>query len=175
MKLTIHTQNDREPLGDLYGIFFEDINYAADGGLYAELVQNRAFEYSSLDNAQFRPLYAWEKLEKGGKMDWMIEKEHPVSPENPHYLVLNVTQEGDCVGVRNTGYNQGICVEAGKRYRFSCYVRNAGSTIRDLSAALTDAQGNVLCSQMLGITMSENWIRYETALEPKQEEHCGRL
>jgi alpha-N-arabinofuranosidase len=44
---------------DLFGLFFEDINYAADGGLYAELIQNRSFEYSPTDNRQWHPLSFW--------------------------------------------------------------------------------------------------------------------
>ena len=44
---------------NLFGIFFEDINYAADGGLYAELIQNRSFEYSASDRHDWHPLTAW--------------------------------------------------------------------------------------------------------------------
>ena len=43
----------------MYGVFFEDINRAADGGLYAELVQNRSFEYSTADNGSYTPLTSW--------------------------------------------------------------------------------------------------------------------
>lgn len=43
----------------MYGVFFEDINRAADGGLYAELVQNRSFEYSTADNSSYTPLTSW--------------------------------------------------------------------------------------------------------------------
>jgi hypothetical protein len=54
----------------LYGLFFEDINYAADGGLYAELVRNRSFEYHSLEKTHrgtgYHPLYAWDKVERNG-------------------------------------------------------------------------------------------------------------
>ena len=57
---------------DLYGIFYEDINYAADGGLYAELVRNRSFEFNTADNAGFNGLTAWEKVERGatGSIAW---------------------------------------------------------------------------------------------------------
>jgi len=49
-----------KPISDrLFGIFFEDINHAADGGLYPELVQNRSFEFNSVDNAAYTGLTAW--------------------------------------------------------------------------------------------------------------------
>ncbi|MBT8223980.1 MAG: hypothetical protein HKP61_09210, partial [Dactylosporangium sp.] len=47
-------------IGDsMYGVFFEDINFAADGGLYAELVRNRSFEFLPVDNASYTPLTGW--------------------------------------------------------------------------------------------------------------------
>lgn len=51
---------------DLFGIFFEDLNYAADGGLYAELVQNRSFEYSPTEQSTWHPLSFWELQKRGG-------------------------------------------------------------------------------------------------------------
>ena len=52
----INTKEKREATGDLFGIFFEDINHAADGGLYAELIQNRAFEFDPIDNKNYHAL-----------------------------------------------------------------------------------------------------------------------
>ena len=75
--LTIDTAHPREPLGDLFGIFFEDINHAADGGLYAEMVQNRSFEFDRIDRAEYHPLYAWEKVEEGAEASLRIETAHP--------------------------------------------------------------------------------------------------
>ncbi|MFQ7549479.1 MAG: hypothetical protein ACLRMZ_03105 [Blautia marasmi] len=49
--------------------FFEDLNHVADGGLYAELVQNRAFEFCSVDNPEYHGLTAWEKIERAGKQN----------------------------------------------------------------------------------------------------------
>lgn len=52
-------------LGDLFGIFFEDLNHAADGGLYAELLQNRSFEFDPVDNPSYHSLTAWETIQRG--------------------------------------------------------------------------------------------------------------
>ncbi len=194
MQLTVRTREKKEPMGDLFGIFFEDINYAADGGLYGELVQNRAFEYSSIDNPDFRPLYAWEKLEDGGKMDWLIERKDPVSQKNPHYLVLNVREAGSRMGVRNIGYNDGIYVEKGANYLFSCYVGCNDSHINGVRAAITDADGKELCSEEFKVDCPKEvmeketesadqkdpekkiaWKKYELVLTPERTEYCGRL
>src|SRR3954466_13716417 len=81
---------------DLYGIFYEDINHAADGGLYAELVQNRSFEFSPIDNADYHPLTAWEKVERGNAhTEIYVGIEHPLTQRNPHYLVIDIVESGD--------------------------------------------------------------------------------
>ena len=59
-------QSQGKPISNsLFGIFFEDINYAADGGLYTELIQNRSFEYSPSDNDNWDPFSYWEFIKKG--------------------------------------------------------------------------------------------------------------
>ena len=52
-KITVYEDEVTKELKDLFGIFFEDINHAADGGLYAELVQNRSFEFAPIDNKEY--------------------------------------------------------------------------------------------------------------------------
>src|SRR5256885_2630710 len=70
---------------DLFGIFFEDLNFAADGGLYAELIQNRSFEYSPGDRKDWTPLTAWEYITEGyGYGTVSIETTAPVHVNNPH-------------------------------------------------------------------------------------------
>ena len=58
MKKIVVTQNKTASMADFYGIFFEDINHAADGGLYAEKIRNRAFEFSPVDNTTYQALTA---------------------------------------------------------------------------------------------------------------------
>lgn len=58
MKLTVNVNKKGENLGDLFGIFFEDLNHAADGGLYAEMVRNRAFEFAPIDHPDYDHLTA---------------------------------------------------------------------------------------------------------------------
>lgn len=188
--LTVDPGDPKEPLGDLYGIFFEDINHAADGGLYAELVRNGNFEFSPIDNGSYRSLTAWEKVEEDGRADWMTASKDPVSPRNPHYLVLNVTRPGERVGVRNTGFYGGMALEAGKEYFFSCFARACGagcavgrenrqeaegnrSGMMSLKAVLTAPGGKVLCGESFQV--SGDWKRYELVLVPGEDELHGRL
>lgn len=173
IKLTVDTREDREPLGDLYGIFFEDLNHAADGGLYAELVQNRAFEYSVLDNRDYRPLTAWERVEEDGSLDWSISTADPVSRKNPHYLVLDITRPGSRVGVRNLGYGRGMFLQEGEEYLFSCYVRRRGGADCALRAVLTDAAGRELGSAVFRAGTA--WEKREVLLVAQATEVCGRL
>lgn len=174
MKITVNTETDKAPMKDLFGIFFEDINHGADGGLYAELVRNRAFEFCNRDNPRYRPLTAWERVQEGGaRVEWMIRDEDPVSRKNPHYLSLEVVRTGGRAGVRNMGYNRGISVREGEHYLFSCYARRKGEVSPLLNAAVTDAQGEELCKADFSI--SDRWERYEVTLTPSRTEHCGRL
>ncbi len=103
----------------LIGIFFEDLNYAADGGLYAEMVQNRDFEYSEKDgnkDKNWNSKYAWSV--KGDGAAFSIATDNPIHPNNPHYAVLDVRQTG--AALVNTGWD-GILVRKGEKYDFSLF------------------------------------------------------
>ena len=110
----------------MYGIFFEDINFGADGGLYPELVKNRSFEFQE-------PLTGWHEIlgvNSTGldphKGELGIHTENPLNASNPHYLSVKVYAPG--YSFYNTGY-RGMGVAAGAEYRFSAYVRSAGPQI----------------------------------------------
>jgi hypothetical protein len=113
----------------LYGLFFEDITFAADGGLYAELLPNRSFEYYSVRGndrlgRSYHLLYAWSKVERAGAAcEIAVEKESPLNGKNTHYLKIQINQAG-VAGVANSGFD-GIPVDAGSNYDVSLYARNA--------------------------------------------------
>ncbi len=131
-QMSIQADQPRPISPDLFGIFFEDINYAADGGLYAELIQNRSFEYSAADNPDWNFFTAWELLQPRGKGSITLETEAPIHPNNPHYLVLTV--EGE-VGIRNTGFD-GMVFKAGDSYNVSLFARVLEGTIGELRVRL---------------------------------------
>ena len=126
-QITIDGNRSVKQLGDLFGIFFEDINHAADGGLYAELIQNRSFEYDPIDHPSYHALTAWEiVLEGDAQADITVEKENGLNKNNEHYAVMNVKKTGKRVGIRNLGYNSGIPVREGEEYAFSIFARIEG-------------------------------------------------
>lgn len=137
LKLTVDATNVSHPLGDLYGAFFEDLNHAADGGLYAELVQNRAFEFDKIDNWNYHSLTAYhtvggvtrdELTEEGAEqVQVTVETKEPVSQKNPHYAVVTVT--GGVGGLCNEGFH-GIPLADGENYFFSVWAKgDAGKDI----------------------------------------------
>jgi alpha-L-arabinofuranosidase len=106
----------------LYGLFFEDINYGADGGLYAELVQNRSFEYHPRSNPEQTPLFAWEKVEQeGARVSLAVSETQPLNGNNPHYLEVAITEPGRA-GVSNAGFD-GIRLDAGAAYDVALHAR----------------------------------------------------
>src|SRR5271166_424385 len=84
----------------LHGLFFEDINYAADGGLYAELIQNRSFEDDE-------PLYGWSEAAIGGAAGRLaVAAESPLNANNLHFLRLYVSNPGtQGYGAENSGFD----------------------------------------------------------------------
>ena len=103
----------------LIGIFFEDINYAADGGLYAELVQNRDFEYSSKDGSHqgWDGTYAWAVKEGDAAAAVTIAAADPIHPNNPHYAVLEARPG---VTLQNDGFD-GISLKEVKKAAKAAY------------------------------------------------------
>jgi alpha-N-arabinofuranosidase len=108
---------------DLVGIFFEDLNYAADGGLYAELVQNRSFEYQATEQLTWGPLTSWEFIQRGGGAgELWVDSSYPIHSNNRHSALLRVRNAGEGVGLSNSGFD-GIPVKAGEKYDFSVFAR----------------------------------------------------
>ena len=155
---------------DLFGIFFEDLNYAADGGLYAELIQNRSFEYSSADYADWNFLTGWELIQQGGKCFIALGTEAPVHPNNPHYLVLNI--EGD-IGLRNGGFD-GIVLKAGETYSVSLFARALGGEIGALTVRLESRMGEVVGEAVLAEPTSD-WAKYTAITQASADDQYGHF
>jgi alpha-L-arabinofuranosidase len=117
-KLTVHVDRPGAKISPmLYGIFFEEINHAGDGGLYAELIRNRSFEDSDKPEA-------WTLVAAGGaKGEISIDTSRPLNAASPRSLKL-VVQGGGSVGVANEGF-WGIAVKRGT-YSLSLYARSEG-------------------------------------------------
>jgi len=121
--VTVDTRAGKAISPDLVGIFFEDLSYAADGGLYAELIQNRSFEYQVTERPAWNSLTGWEFVQRGeGNGRIAVDEAMPVHPNNPHYIRLEIGKPGEGVGVVNAGFD-GISVQAGAKYDLSIFAR----------------------------------------------------
>ncbi|MEU1404337.1 alpha-L-arabinofuranosidase C-terminal domain-containing protein [Streptomyces sp. NPDC005728] len=147
----------------MYGVFFEDINRAADGGLYAELVQNRSFEYSTDDNRSYTPLTAWTVTGTAQ----VVNDAGRLGDRNRDYLSL-----GAGSAVTNSGYNTGIAVQDGKKYDFSVWARaEAGTT---LTVSLQDAGGTLAAPRQIAVKKS-GWAQYRATVTATRTSTTGRL
>ncbi|MEU6252987.1 alpha-L-arabinofuranosidase C-terminal domain-containing protein [Streptomyces sp. NPDC047043] len=147
----------------MYGVFFEDINRAADGGLYAELVQNRSFEYSTDDNKSYTPLTAWT-VDGNAQV---VNDDGRLNARNRNYLSL-----GAGSSVTNAGYNTGVRVEEGKKYDFSVWARAEGGTT--LTVSLHDADGTLATARQVAVRTG-GWARYRATFTATRTSSNGRL
>ena len=175
-KITVRPDRVTGQLGDLYGIFFEDLNHAADGGLYAEMVQNRSFEFCAVDNPSYHPLMAWEKIEKKySRMQWWIQDSHPYSRRNPHYLVCEIFETGMGAGVRNTGFTPGMYLQKGEKYRFSCLAATDGRGELPLRIVLENDEGRNLGQADIVVSNGIVWNHYEAEITAQETTTAGNL
>jgi alpha-N-arabinofuranosidase len=134
----------------MYGIFFEDINMAADGGVYAELVKNRSFEF-------YTNLMGWTECQKdGGKGSVKLIDRKDERPENPHFITLDVTN--GTYGLNNEGF-RGMGIKQGETYSFSVMARQHADSKIKLIVELVDAKGAVIGHGELSPDET-NWKRY---------------
>jgi alpha-L-arabinofuranosidase len=139
----------------MWGIFFEDINFGADGGLYAELVKNRSFEFPDA-------MMGWTKVQpRGVEGLFSIRDAGPLNAANPHYLRLEVKKPGDGYGVTNEGF-RGIGIRKGDKYCFSVYARSLGGPMT-LQAVVVTSDGKKLAEgKIAGI--GEGWKNYNVLM-----------
>lgn len=157
---------------NLYGIFYEDINYAADGGLYGEMVQNRSFEFR---NARMSPTESWTNVNRSGekaKAKLKTGKDKPLNKNNPIYGVLTVEQAGD--GAANRGYG-GMPLEAGKKYPGSVWLRSPDGTVTSVTVAVGAAgKGAKTWTQQIGGVTAE-WKKFEFTAVPPETTDKGQI
>ncbi|MFC8598023.1 alpha-L-arabinofuranosidase C-terminal domain-containing protein [Isoptericola sp. NPDC057191] len=170
-RLTIDSDAARTPMSDdLYGVFYEDINYAADGGLYAELVRNRSFEFAKEDNASFTGLTGWERT-GGGAIAVQSERGEWLNDSNRHYLTL--TSDGT-TGVSNSSFNEGVALTAGASYDFSVWARS--EVAQDLAVRLVSADGaTTYGTATVAVDGSDDWRKYTATVRASATTNAARL
>jgi alpha-L-arabinofuranosidase len=180
-RLDIHAARSGPQISDtMYGVFYEDINRAADGGLYAELVQNRSFEYAPVDNRSYTPLTSWTPTGAGGATGnaEVLNDAERLNERNRSYLRLRLHGDGGPegrFGVVNAGYNTGIRTERGELYDFSVWARTDAEGGTPLTAALTDADGSPLGTTLAVEVRGDRWRKYTGTLRARRSGTTGRL
>ncbi len=116
---------------ELIGIFFEDISSSADGGLFAELLQNGSFEYSPTERDGWGPGTSWRLIRPGHSLGRMEPRmDNPIHPNNPTYMRLYTERAREYhdytgwkgFGLQNEGFG-GVPVKGGAKYDFSVFLR----------------------------------------------------
>ena len=165
---------------ELIGIFFEDISSSADGGLYAELLQNGSFEFSPAERDGWGPGTAWKQVRPGHSLGTMQARmDNPIHPNNPTYMRLHTERVKEYYdyagwkgyGLQNDGFD-GISVKAGAKYDFSVFFRNIGAA-KQVRIVLGEPQGwgkdpKLLAEATVSVS-SADWQKYTAVLTPSED------
>ena len=165
---------------ELLGIFFEDINNCADGGLYAELIQNGSFEFNANERDGWGPSTAWKIVRPGHSLGMLESRmDNGIHPNNPTYMRLHAERTREFFdykgwrgyGIQNDGFG-GMVVKAGQKYDFSIFLRNIGSA-KQVRVVLGIPQGwgkdpKVLAETAIAVS-DKSWKKYEAVLTPTED------
>jgi len=131
----------------MYGIFFEDINMSADGGVYAELVKNRSFEFKM-------PLMGWKEIKQdGADGSILVLNRSRDNPDNPRYIQVT-SKSADGYGLSNEGFH-GMGIKKDDKYNFSVLARLSGAAGLGLRIELVNSKGEVIGNSTVSPTSME--------------------
>lgn len=164
----------------LHGIFFEDINQAADGGLYAELTRNRSFEFDKNDKSTYTAFTGWDQVKRGGATGTIdVATDKALNDKNLHYLRLDISAAGSGteagLGVRNGGFNTGIAVRKGDSYDFSVWSRTTASGGTPITVRVESADGATVYGTTSVTATGSDWKKYTATLTATGTTTTGRL
>ncbi len=169
--------NVAQPVADIqptmWGVFFEDINFGADGGIYAELVKNRSFEF-------YKPLMGWTVAGKKRTEGDVLVQNRQSNPQdkptsNPRYVrvTMNGAAQGD-LDMTNEGF-RGMGIKTGLRYDFSVLYRVQSGNVK-LHAELLNAKGDVIGSGLLMPEQTDkSWHKQQISFKSTATEPKGKL
>ncbi len=143
----------------LFGVFFEDINFAADGGLYAEMVLNRSFEFTEI--AAGDALHGWNTVGGASAEVKINDKANSLNENNTNYLVLTNASHSPA-GIANVGFLDGMSIESGKNYNFSVYAKALDGYSGKLCVRLMS--GNEVAGEGTVDAISSEWEKYSLTL-----------
>ncbi len=165
----------------LIGIFFEDISSSADGGLYAELIQNGSFEYNPTERDGWGPGTAWKISRPGHSLGFMEPRmDNPIHPNNPTYMRLHTERAKQYYdyngwtgfGIQNDGFD-GISVKGGAQYDFSAFFRNLDDAKQVRVVLVVPGRGWGQAPKLLAEATfnvgDKSWKKYEATLTPTED------
>jgi alpha-L-arabinofuranosidase len=167
---------------ELIGIFFEDISSSADGGLYAELIENGSFEYSPAERDGWGAGTSWKQVRPGHSLGTMeVRKDAGIHPNNPTYLRLTAERVKEFYdykgwkgyGIENDGFD-GISVKAGANYDFSVFLRNVSGDANEVRIVLAEPQQGwgrdpKVLAEMMVTPRGKGWWKCSTVLTPNAD------
>lgn len=166
-KLTISLNKPyAEIKSTMWGVFFEDINFAADGGLYAELIKNRSFEF-------YKPTMGWKKIKIDGGEGELFIINRSENPANPRFVRLRSDNTKGMYGISNEGF-RGLPVRENMEYRFSLLARSNSETPVKLVIQLLDSEGTVVGQTSIDGFTSE-WKKYKAYLKSAKTDAKGKI
>ncbi len=165
----------------LIGIFFEDISSSADGGLYAELIQNGSFEYNPTERDGWGPGTAWKISRPGHSLGFMEPRmDNPIHPNNPTYMRLHTERAKQYYdyngwtgfGIQNDGFD-GISAKGGAQYDFSAFFRNLDDAKQVRVVLVVPGRGWGQAPKLLAEATfnvgDKSWKKYEATLTPTED------
>jgi alpha-N-arabinofuranosidase len=165
--LTVTTDKPVTPIQPtMWGIFFEDINFGADGGLYAELIKNRSFEFST-------PLMGWKDLKQEGSQGTvLIENRAAKNEHNPRYARITVSAASGRYGMVNEGF-RGMGIRKDVTYHFSLWARQVEGESK-LRLELVNSKNEPLGAAALP-SIGKEWKKYTVSFPASGTDAKGQL
>ncbi len=158
--LSIDASNEVHDISELlYGAFFEDINFSADGGLYGEMVINRSFEYGAL--AADDELHGWSSVGDVLCKVAVNDTENALNANNTNYLLIK-NSSASLGGIANKGFLEGMAIEKDTEYNFSVYAKALDGYNSSVTVRLT--AGEKIAAEAVIESITDEWQKYELTM-----------
>lgn len=155
----------------MIGLFLEDINYGVDGGLYAEMIENRSFEFVEASGVKeayetkFDGLYGWSSYpDSSDAVSLQIRSSRPLNEKNPHYLELAASEKK--TAFTNKAYD-GVCIKKGNSYHVSLYAR--AKDYKGQIRVFVEKDGKWIAESVIAEMVTDEWVNYQTDLIAKED------
>jgi alpha-L-arabinofuranosidase len=153
----------------LWGLFFEDINHAADGGLYAEMVENRSFDFP-------KPMTAWDAWPSNRLRDgiFMVVNQSADNPADPKYMAVDL-QGGDTVGIINSGFDEGMAFKKDSVYELTVRYRQKTPGVH-MSVLLISGKNRPIAQTAVSLVSSGgDWQQQKISIAAGDSATHGKL